>query len=115
MRPLAPLMFLLTLFSCAECRADIKFVDFNKIDPAGHYASRQRFLLDNLVGREHESRLAESVRSKNGTPISWSGAYTLTLKSFHNSGRDISLSWARVASGSACRPKIQPRNERSNP
>lgn len=50
--------------------------------------------------REHEARLAAK-----GPPITWSNAYTLTLKSFHNSGTDISLWSARVASGSACSPK----------
>ena len=55
MKPIAPLLFLMTLLSCAECRADVKFVDFDKIDPAGRYTSQQRFLLDNLIYFDHWS------------------------------------------------------------
>lgn len=45
-------LFLLTQL---ECRADIKFVDFKKIDPSGQYMSQQKFLLDNLPYYDHWS------------------------------------------------------------
>jgi hypothetical protein len=38
-----------------ECRADVKFVDFKKIDPTGQYATQQRFLLDYLAYFDHWS------------------------------------------------------------
>jgi hypothetical protein len=34
MKPLLPLLFFALLFGI-ECRADVKFVDFKKIDPSG--------------------------------------------------------------------------------
>ena len=45
----------LFLFTGFECRADVKFVDFFKIDPSGQYISQQKFLKDNLVYYDHWS------------------------------------------------------------
>ncbi|GGB24304.1 tetratricopeptide repeat protein [Puia dinghuensis] len=49
------LLIALWLFTRLECRADVKFVDFKKIDPSGQYVSQQHFLLANLVYYDHWS------------------------------------------------------------
>jgi hypothetical protein len=51
----AIILLLLTMLAWNEGRADVKFLDFKKIDPSGQYAVHQRFLLDNLVYYDHWS------------------------------------------------------------
>ena len=48
-------LIFLCLLARVECRADVKFVDFKKIDPSGQYRSQQKFLVDNLVYYDHWS------------------------------------------------------------
>jgi tetratricopeptide (TPR) repeat protein len=49
-------LLLTILLAVSECRADVKFVDFKKIDPAGRWAGQRQFLLDNLPYYDHWSK-----------------------------------------------------------
>jgi hypothetical protein len=49
------ILLLLCILGRNECQADVKFVDFKKIDPLGRFKAHERFLLDNLVYYDHWS------------------------------------------------------------
>jgi tetratricopeptide (TPR) repeat protein len=51
----AIILLLLILFGLNQCRADVKFVNFRKIDPSGQFGAHERFLLDNLAYYDHWS------------------------------------------------------------
>jgi len=47
------ILLLLTLPAMTECKADVKFLDFKKIDPSGQFKTHQQFLLENLAYYDH--------------------------------------------------------------
>jgi tetratricopeptide (TPR) repeat protein len=51
----AIILLLLSLAGWNESRADVKFVNFRKIDPSGKFSTHERFLLDNLAYYDHWS------------------------------------------------------------
>jgi hypothetical protein len=51
----AIILLLLGLAGRNECRADVKFVNFRKIDPDGRFRAQEQFLLDNLGYYDHWS------------------------------------------------------------
>src|SRR5580658_6756867 len=51
----AIILLLVSLAGWNECRADVKFVNFRKIDPSGQFNAHERFLLDNLAYYDHWS------------------------------------------------------------
>jgi tetratricopeptide (TPR) repeat protein len=51
----AIILLLLCLFARNESRADVKFVNFRKIDPEGRLKAHEQFLVDNLVYYDHWS------------------------------------------------------------
>ena len=49
------LIILLTLLTGSMCRADVKYIDFHKVDPAGKYSGQARFLIEDLPYYDHWS------------------------------------------------------------
>ena len=52
---IAALFLPLFLLIACHCRADVKFVDFKKVDPQGRFSVHQKYLLDNLAYFDHWS------------------------------------------------------------
>jgi tetratricopeptide (TPR) repeat protein len=48
-------IILLGLLLCADCRADVKFINFSRIDPADRYGRQFKWLVNNLVYYDHWS------------------------------------------------------------
>ncbi len=46
-------LLLLSILGRNECQADVKFVDFNKIDPTGQFRAQEQFLLEHLAYYDH--------------------------------------------------------------